>query len=694
MRTRLSWLMLIMGLMVFRSGAAIGQAQSNATGPHIEVTLMSEYASLVPGTTTYIGVLLSPDPEWHTYWRNPGDSGEAPVIALSSGSDLTFGQIQWPLPKAIPVAHLVNYGYESQNLLMIPVTVPAQLNDNPVKVTADLSWLVCKEDCIPGFATLTIELPVTGIYSDSESTQLFTSTRAMLPLEQWGQGKFEVNDDTLVVELSDLVNLASNADIDVNDWTLFPFRSDVAQHAAKQQSILDNEILRSVIAKSVYFDGQAETLQWLLSNGEAGIYVTTTNNIMPGDPVSGDTNLSLVSLITFMIMAFVGGLILNLMPCVLPVLSIKALGIQNIQTNLSTKLAYLLGVVVCFNLFAIVIIILQTGGQQVGWGFQMQEPAVIVLLSFLFTFIALVLLDVFHVGSRFAGVGESLVSGKGWSSNFFTGVLAVIVASPCTAPFMAAALGVALVSEPHVTLLLFNALALGFALPLTLLFVSKRFNRLMPKPGAWMNTFKHLLAFPMLATVAWLCWVYAGQTNLQAQFGLLIALIVFCMSLWLMGQLKNSVIKTILTLTAIICISLPVYLAKTLPPSDSNNGQIAQEYTPFSPSTLAALKRDNKVVVVNMTADWCITCKVNEHVAFSDTEVKKILNTDGVSYMVGDWTNKNDTILAYLQQYDRAGVPLYVIYAGEKSIQVLPQILTPNRVINAINQAIKETSDD
>ena len=254
--------------------------------------------------------------------------------------------------------------------------------------------------------------------------------------------------------------------------------------------------------------------------------------------------------------------------------------------------------------------------------------------------------------------------------------------------------GVALVSEPHVTLLLFNALALGFALPLTLLFVSKRFNRLMPKPGAWMNTFKHFLAFPMLATVAWLCWVYAGQTNLQAQFGLLIALIVFCMSLWLMGQLKNSVIKTILTLTAIICLSLPVYLATTLPPSDSNNGQVTQEYTPFSPSTLAALKRDNKVVVVNMTADWCITCKVNEHVAFSDAEVKKILNTDGVNYMVGDWTNKNDTILAYLQQYDRAGVPLYVIYAGEKSIQVLPQILTPSRVITAINQAIKETSDD
>jgi thiol:disulfide interchange protein DsbD len=324
----------------------------------------------------------------------------------------------------------------------------------------------------------------------------------------------------------------------------------------------------------------------------------------------------------------------------------------------------------------------------------MQEPAVIIILSFLFTFIALVLLDAFYVGSRFAGVGESLISGNGWSSNFFTGVLAVVVASPCTAPFMAAALGVALVSEPPVTLLLFNALALGFALPLTLLFISKRFARLMPQPGEWMNTFKRALAFPMLLTVAWLCWIYAGQTDLQAQFVLLIALILFCMSLWLSAQTSSKPIKAILAIVVLLCFSLPIYLTANMHSVQQKSAQITEHYMPYSADVLASLKAQNSVVLVNMTADWCITCKVNEQVAFSNAEVKKLLLSERVTYMVGDWTNKNDALLTYLHQYDRAGVPLYVIYAGEKSIQVLPQILTPNRVVTALNQAIKEISND
>lgn len=687
-------LMLILIALVIFSSGAIAQMQSTAVGPHINVALVSEQSALVPGTTSNIGVLLSPDPQWHTYWRNPGDSGEAPVINLSSEANLVFGDIQWPIPQAIPLAHLVNFGYEGRVLLMIPVEVPVEIAEESVNITADLSWLVCKEDCIPGFATLGLKLPVAVGSVPSNVSDLFKSTRNLLPQADWVKGKFEINDDTVVVEVSDFRTPKGIANSDIKGWSLFPFRSDVLQHAGEQQLVLDGDALRVVMPKSLYFDGEADTLKWLLSDGEIGLYVTTSNNLVASEPTIEGKALSAKNLMTFMVMAFVGGLLLNLMPCVLPVLSIKALGIQNTYSNLNVKLAYLVGVIFCFNLFAFLIIALQAGGQQVGWGFQMQEPSVIVLLSFLFTFIALVLLDVFQVGSRFSGIGESLVSGNGWSSNFFTGVLAVIVASPCTAPFMAAALGVALVSEPVVTLLIFNALGLGFALPLTLLFVSTRFKRMMPKPGAWMNTFKHLLAFPMLATVAWLCWVFAGQTNLQAQFGLLIALIAFCMSIWLAGQLSHRFGKNLFNLFAVVCLVLPLYWVANFPVSNKDNKQASNEYIAYSPSALAALKREDQVVVVNMTADWCITCKVNEQVAFSDTNVRQILNRDNVTYMVGDWTNKNDVILAYLQQYERAGVPLYVIYAGEKSIQVLPQILTPNRVVTAINQAIKELSDD
>lgn len=694
MHSRLFVLIVMTIWILVRSGFALGQFQSNQSAPHIHVSLLSEHINLVQGTSSFIGVLLSPDPEWHTYWRNPGDSGEAPVINLSSNSNLIFGDIQWPLPQAIPVAHLVNYGYSGQILLMIPVSVPEQVSREQVHISAELSWLVCKEDCIPGYATLGIQLPVSETLASSGSSSLFAETRKRLPKEQWLQGKFETNDETIVIELKRVINQTADNDFGADDWRLFPFRSDVVQHATTQQSIFANEVLRSVVAKSLYFDGQAETLQWLLSNGETGFYVSTNNNVTNVEASSTESHLTETNLGILLIMAFIGGLLLNLMPCVLPVLSIKALSLHTSQTGLSIKLAYLLGVLFCFNLFAIVIILLQAGGQQIGWGFQMQEPAVIIVLSFLFTFIALVLLDAFYVGSRFAGIGQSLISGNGWSSNFFTGVLAVVVASPCTAPFMAAALGVALVSEPPVTLLLFNALALGFALPLTLLFISKRFNRLMPQPGEWMNNFKRALAFPMLLTVAWLCWIYAGQTDLQAQFVLLIALILFCMSLWLSAQTSSKSIKAILAIVVLLCFSLPFYLTANMHPAQQKSAQITAHYMAYSADALARLRAQKSVVLVNMTADWCITCKVNEQVAFSDAEVKKLLRSERVTYMVGDWTNKNDAILTYLHQYERAGVPLYVIYAGEKSIQVLPQILTPNRVVTALNQAIKEISND
>ena len=663
----------------------------SARAPHITVSLISEMTHLRPGETNYIGVLLEPDPEWHTYWRNPGDSGEPPVINMSANADIEFGEIQWPIPQAIPIAHLVNYGYEGANLLMLPVSVSQSLTAQEVSITADLSWLVCKEDCIPGYATLDIELPVGESNSTSQYATLFEQTRGLLPVKQWRAGKFEINQESIVVSVSEFEQARIGT---AQVWTLFPFRSDIAQHADAQQVVVDGESLSVIVPRSLYFDGEAENLQWLLSNGVVGFYLDTANNLSAINSDSEPQSLSIAALAVFVGMAFLGGLILNLMPCVLPVLSIKAIGLQNIEQRQSIKFAYLTGVLACFNVFALLIIGLQAGGQQVGWGFQMQEPVVVVLLSFLFTFIALVLFDALDVGSRLAGVGESLISGKGWSSNFFTGVLAVIVASPCTAPFMAAALGVALVSEPLVTLLLFNALAVGFALPLTLMYLSPRLKNILPKPGNWMVTFKRVLAFPMLATVAWLCWVYAGQTSSQAQFGLLIALLVFSMCLWLLGQLDTFAARGAAAFVALCSIAVPIYLGATSLTSGNSQQVVADHVKSYSQALLDELKSDNTVVVVNMTADWCITCKVNEHVAFSDPQVMALLKSDSVEYVVGDWTNKNQSILNYLKQYERAGVPLYVIYAGDQHVQVLPQILTPTIIINAINQARKELTND
>lgn len=659
-----------------------------ATGPHIEVTLLSKQSALVAGETITLGVLFSPEEEWHTYWRNPGDSGEAPTIKWQSELGLGFGDIQWPLPYAIKIAHLVNYGYEGQNLLMVPVTVPSNmLMVDEVTITADISWLVCKEDCIPGWATLSISLPLQSVAQNTVHASLFEETTALLPSPTWLEGRFEITPNDLVFEMPNLFNKsASDA-----SWHLFPFGTAVVNHAASQQILSDQTNTRFVVPRSDYYNATTKQIEFLVSNGQQGFYVNALLSDTAGTAGKETLGGYVSSLLVLMLMAFAGGLILNLMPCVLPILSIKAMALQNIKQSAGHKVAYLLGVLACFNVFAVIILLLQQSGQQVGWGFHMQEPVVVLLLAFLFTFIGLVLLDALAVSGRFAGIGQSLVMGDTAKSHFATGALAVIVASPCTAPFMAAALGVAMVSEPYITFLLFNALAVGFALPLTLLFMSSKASRWLPKPGQWMVTFKHLLAFPMFVTVAWLAWVFSGQLGAQAQFVLLLGLILFCMFAWLLDKAAGAGAKIALSTGLVLSMALPMWLSVSMPPVGVKNiANQGLDSIAFNKERLQTLRSNNQVVVINMTADWCITCKVNEQVAFSSSSVKQALQQENVHYMVGDWTNKNAEILAYLTQYERAGVPLYVVYAGTQSKQVLPQILTPNTLIDAISRANKE----
>ncbi|WP_394175793.1 protein-disulfide reductase DsbD family protein [Thalassotalea litorea] len=650
-------------------------ANTSATGPHIEVSLHSENQAWQPGSEQWIGILLEPEAEWHTYWQNPGDSGEAPSVTWSSDAKLQFGDIQWPIPKAIPVAHLVNYGYEGANLLMVPVQVPDNLNQDNITIEASLSWLVCKEDCIPGWADLTLTLPVSTPSQSSDSKPLFEEQRNSLPATQLLHGKFEVTEQHISVVFEPPVS---------SSWTLFPLRSDIVQHNQPQQQVSDNGQVTSVIPLSDYFVANNQSLRFLVSDGYRAYYLTAdANAIGPGK--GEDINLWLL-----IAMAFVGGLILNIMPCVLPVLSFKALSLSDTQMTLTKKLGYLTGVLVSFNVFAAIIIGLKESGNAVGWGFHMQEPAVIVALSFLFVYITLTLLDIGPTGAKYAGIGQSLIKGDSFASQFFTGVLAAVVASPCTAPFMAAALGVALLSDNLTALVIFNALALGFALPMTLLMLSKTFRQWLPKPGPWMNHFKIFLTFPMLATVVWLVWVFLGQSNASTQFVLMMALLLFALILWL-ASISKGIWQGLFQCSAIAFVFSAVYFsASVTPPTSAGDSNLVTFEKSYSPTKLAELKQENQVVLVNMTADWCITCKVNEQVAFSDKDVQTILQSQSVNYMVGDWTNKNAEILAFLQKYKRSGVPLYVIYGGSTYEKVLPQILTADMVIEAINQAKKE----
>ncbi|WP_448554737.1 protein-disulfide reductase DsbD family protein [Thalassotalea montiporae] len=684
---------------------------STAQGPHIQVALLSEYKSIwatSDANAQWLGILLAPEDEWHTYWRNAGDSGEPPSVQWQSNAEIEFGEIQWPMPEQIPVAHLVNYGYSVDTLLMVPFTIKNSADlPETVKVIADLSWLVCKEDCIPGWATLTIELPVSDKPANDPSllsphAPLFSKTRATLPDTNWLSAQYEITDDYLTLATS--LPYASN-------WQLLPFRSDLIQHNSQQQWLLaENDADANVLLKkSDYFSNSEATVNFLLTDGAKGFYVKAKLNDvavvgsvtgLDGVPAMGselDTSIGLM-----LIFAFIGGLILNIMPCVLPVLSLKALALASDKHQKHSPTgnywSYLLGILVSFWLFAALILVLKASGEAIGWGFHLQQPLVIAALCFLFVFIALMLLDVVPNGagilgfSGFSDIGQKLTQGNSFASQFFTGVLAVIVASPCTAPFMATALGVAMVSPPVHTVLIFTALALGFALPMTLLSLSPRFAALLPKPGAWMETFKQFLAFPMLATVIWLLWVFLGQTNSLGQLWLLSGLLLFALCLWLASKMagKTSYASVVVALFIASYASYQGSEQVGTHSAESTNNKYEQIAQPFSEQKLAALRNTSQVVVVNMTADWCITCKVNEQVAFTDSDLRQTLAQETVHYLVGDWTNKNSEILAYLTRYQRSGVPLYVVYAGGGKGQVLPQILTPNIVITAIQQAQQE----
>ena len=646
-------------------------AAETATGPHIRVSLVSEDAVITPGKTHWVGILLEPENHWHTYWRNPGDSGEPPKVAFKAQQKVKIGDLQWPIPQQIPIAHLVNYGYEGPILLMAPLTLEPGFSENQLTLEAELSWLVCREDCIPGWASLDVTLPVSDNQRKSAYAEIFSATRDQLPEEEKLSGNHEIT--------TQHINLRYTAPYD-SSWSLLPLDAGIIQHNKPQVSHLIDGQLTQTLVLSDYFETSKQPLLFLLTDGERGYYLTSTPNMTGGETFERPNH----SLLLLALMAFGGGLILNLMPCVLPILSIKALSLQHDTSTRVGKLGYPLGVLLSFNSFAMLILLFKQSGEAVGWGFHMQEPWVVALLAFLFLFIALQLMDIAPTGEGLMGLGHNLTTGNGFASQFFTGVLAVLVASPCTAPFMAAALGVALVSDALVSFTLFTSLAIGFAMPMALLFWLPNVRRLLPHPGAWMQTFRQFLVFPMLATVIWLLWVYQSQAGNAAQFVLLVSLLLFALLLWLAARMSGIKSKVTLLL-ALLCL-VPAMQQPTTSSGSDNNTQL----TAFTESRLQQLRDDNKVVLVNMTADWCITCKVNEQVAFRSEDLNVLFKEQDVHYLVGDWTNKNQTILQFLNRYQRSGVPLYVVYAGNQYEQVLPQLLTPQIVISAINTAKEE----
>ena len=683
--SRTSRLLLLLACALLVAAEAASSAATLRT-PHVELSLEAEHGPARPGEILWVALHYDLEPQWHVYWRNPGDSGEPPRVQWELPEGWQAGEIHWPVPRRIPVGPLVNYGYEDQVSLLVPVRIAAlPPSRDSVAIVAHVTWLVCREECIPESGSLKIELPPAGTAAGHSGTAgtRFEAARARLSKDFPGSAWYESLDDgTLRLHLRDI---GWPPDRIGELWFASADWGPVAPSGTQQ------------------WTGDGDGLVLSLPVGEAP---PTTGSALPGLLVvteqTGDGTVRHgfdllaapatpagqapgVTLWTALVFAAIGGLLLNLMPCVLPVLAIKVLGLVRDADGAGARhgLAFAAGVLTTFAALAALLIGLRAGGAALGWGFQLQQPLVIVGLMYLMLALALNLSGVYTVGVGWTGAGQGLTARPGLTGTFATGVLAVIVASPCTAPFMGAALGFAVTRPPAEALPVFLALGVGFAFPVLLLSIWPRWIRLLPAPGAWMEQLRNGLAFPMYGAAAWLLWVLSQQVAAQDLAAVLAGAVMLSFALWWYGQTMRrrwrQVIVALIGASAALGLGALAAIGQDQQPTRST----AEDW---STDRVAQLRQQHRPVLVNFTAAWCITCQVNEKIALGTDVVQAALRDRHITYLKGDWTRHDAAITAELQRHGRSGVPLYLLYPpGQGQPEVLPQLLTVGLVLGAID---------
>ncbi|ODT85480.1 protein-disulfide reductase DsbD domain-containing protein [Phenylobacterium sp. SCN 70-31] len=689
-------------------GAA--SAQPVNTG-HLTAELVSAVQGVAPGQTIQVALRQDIQKDWHTYWRNAGDSGEATQIAWTLPTGWSASGFTWPTPHRIPFGPLVNYGYEGEVLLPMTVTAPAGATPGgTVTLRAKATFLVCADICIPEEATLALALPVTAQPAPADPRWGARIERAVAeaPKPAGLVAAFERSGEVLKLAVTG----APLKGRDLAGAYFFPFSGTVIDHAKPQAIERGPEGLTLSIAPG--YDFQSPTppteVAGVLALDGAAYEVTAVAGPPPagaaglGPPPAragpgGGVSLGLISAAVF---AFAGGLILNLMPCVFPVLAMKAASLAGHGgaggDARRQGLAFGAGVVASFLALAGGLIALRAAGLEAGWGFQLQDPTVVAVLALIMLAVALNLSGVFEIGASFQGVGSGLAARGGLSGAFFTGVLAVVVAAPCTAPFMGPAMGWAMVQPPVAALTVFLALALGFALPfVALAFIPGLVERL-PRPGPWMDVFRKALAFPMYAAVVWLVWVLTVQVGPDAVPRILGAGVVLALAGWLYGAAQRRAIvggRTLGLSGAAVALAVaavaggavwPTYAVAT----DGISGSAELDDEAYTPERLAALRAEGRPVLVNYTAAWCVSCQVNDRVALSTRGVAEALDRNNAVYLKADWTRRDAGIAAELASFGRAGVPLYLVYGADGGDPaILPAILTEGLVVKALDAAGK-----
>lgn len=716
--------------------ALAAQQPARDPSPHSNAELVSDVTSASAGGTVTVAVRLTLDAGWHTYWSNPGDAGLPLEVKWTLPAGVTAGPLQFPTPRLTPQPPLMSYGYEREVFVLAELTIPASFT-GPLQVTGSAEWLACAEVCLPAKGPLALSIPV-GPPTSSRGTRwtsAINAARAQLPTEAstWTMRSWVTPKGYVLAAIAPPGVIAA-----LTTPYFFVDSANVIEHADAQRVARAGDTIvlslprakiapttiatvRGILAADVTASAQRG---WLLTapvlarapdalgrRAEAMLVEADVQRVGGADTqvAAADGSASTVpdpsaelGLIFAIVFAFAGGLLLNLMPCVFPVLSVKVLallehgGAVNASSGRKHGLVFGLGVLLSFWALAGVLMALRAGGESLGWGFQLQSPPVVALLALLMFALALNLSGVFEIGLSLTRLGNA-GAGRGYADSLLTGGLAVLVAAPCTAPFMGTALGYALVQPPLIGLTVFTALGVGLALPFVVLASAPRLLRFLPRPGPWLETLKQLFAFPLYVTVVWLLWVFGQQTGVDALAIILLAMILLALGAWLWARgvrsdrgVTRSAAAAVMALAVGIAAFSGREAAASAAPTSSTIASTGS-WEPYSAQRVSALRAEGRPVFVDFTAAWCLSCQVNERVALRTDAVVQAFQRANVALLRADWTSRNDEITQVLASFGRSGVPLYVLYPSTPSgsASILPAVLTPGIIIDAVEKAVQ-----
>jgi len=603
----------------------------------------------------YIGLRLEMQEGWHTYWENPGDSGSPFDAKWTVNKGAIVENVQWPTPVTIPYPPLMTFGYEGD--VVFPFKVFRSLDSELESISLEFDFLICADICIPESASLTLDL------SSATPSPLVNEAVKNLP-----------TDFIRTTSQSDQENLRVSFSFSkpIESVYLFPKQEDLFVYMPAQKLVQLNEETYELTLPLL--NSEVSSFSGILSINGEGFQVE--------EDLQSASGMSLWQAILF---ALIGGLILNLMPCVFPVISLKVLSFVSMGGDDHVKirnhaLSFVGGVMSTFISIATALIIIRSTGSMIGWGYQLQSPVVVGILTLIMLGIGLVLLTNINFAAGLTTLGSGMQSRNDYSGSFFTGVLAVVVASPCTAPFMGAAIGYALLQPSFATLPIFLALGFGFAGPYLILALKPEWISALPKPGAWMDTLKQFFAFPMIATALWLMWVFMVQTSGDALILLLVLSLILGTAVWMIATFKGRWKWIGMILTAIAAFQIFNNL-----PESSNTMNQEESAERWSLAIESELQEQNQAYLINFTAAWCITCQTNEKTAFARVGVKEYLAEQNITYVKADWTNRNEEIAIGLARYERTGIPLYIFWKpGMNASKILPAVLTEDLLIKSM----------